>query len=277
MMRAMTRLDQTRAVITGGGGGLGRAIALALAPRGARVLVADVNLAGAEETARLVEAKGGRAQALRADVSVYEEVAHLAAEAERLWGGTDFVVNNAGVGIGGPLDDIPIDDWKWAVGVNFWGPVYGCQVFVPGFKRQGGGHILNVASAAGLLAAPEMAPYNATKAAVVALSETLHAELAAHKIGVTVLCPTFFQTDIVNAGRLHSSDGAVLARKLMARAKLQADDVARLALEGVEANRLYVVPHPDGRWMWRLKRLAPEPFYHRLLPHLSKLRGRVAR
>ncbi|HEU4412564.1 MAG TPA: SDR family NAD(P)-dependent oxidoreductase [Polyangiaceae bacterium] len=273
----MTSLNQVRAVVTGGGGGLGRAIARALARRGGRVLVADVNLEGAEATAKLVEAGGGRAHARRADVSVYDDVARLAEEAERLWGGTDLLVNNAGVGIGGPLDAIPIDDWKWAVGVNFWGPVYGCQVFVPGFKRQGGGHILNVASAAGLLAAPEMAPYNATKAAVVALSETLHAELAPHKVGVTVLCPTFFQTDIVKSGRLHSSDGAAIANKLMSRAKLQADDVARLALEGVEADRLYVVPHPDGRWMWRLKRLAPEPFYHRLLPRIGGIRGRVAR
>jgi NAD(P)-dependent dehydrogenase (short-subunit alcohol dehydrogenase family) len=273
----MTRLDRTRAVVTGAGGGLGRSIARLLAARGGRVLVADVNLDSARETAKLVEAGGGQAHAVRADVSIYDDVVGLVAEAERLWGGTDLLVNNAGVGIGGPLDAIPVDDWKWAVGVNFWGPVYGCQAFVPGFKRQGGGHILNVASAAGLLAAPEMAPYNATKAAVVALSETLHAELADRNIGVTVLCPTFFQTDIVKSGRLHSSDGAAIATKLMARAKLQADDVARLALEGVEANRLYVVPHADGRWMWRLKRLAPEPFYHRLLPGLSKLRGQANR
>ncbi len=273
----MTRLDRTRAVVTGAGGGLGRSIARALAARGGRVLAADINLEGAEETARLVEAAGGQARATRADVSDYDDVARLAAEAERHWGGTDLLVNNAGVGIGGPLDAIPVEDWKWAVGVNFWGPVYGCHAFVPAFKRQGGGHILNIASAAGLLAAPEMAPYNATKAAVVALSETLHAELAPFGVGVTVVCPTFFQTDIVKTGRLHSPDGSALASKLMARAKIQADDVARLALEGVEADRLYVVPHADGRWMWRLKRLAPEPFYHRLLPRLSKLGRRAAR
>jgi NAD(P)-dependent dehydrogenase (short-subunit alcohol dehydrogenase family) len=271
----MTRLDRTRAVVTGAGGGLGRSIARALAARGGRVLVADINLAGAAETARLVEAAGGKAHALRADVSDYDQVANLAVEAERLWGGTDLLVNNAGVGIGGAIDAIPVDDWTWAVGVNFWGPVFGCRVFTPAFKRQRSGHILNVASAAGLLSAPEMAPYNATKAAVVALSETLHAELSPFGVGVTVLCPTFFQTDIVTSGRLHSSDGTALAQKLMSRAKLQSDDVARLALEGVEANKLYVVPHADGRWLWRLKRLAPEPFYQ-LLPHLAKLRGRIA-
>jgi NAD(P)-dependent dehydrogenase (short-subunit alcohol dehydrogenase family) len=275
-MRRMTRLDGTRAVITGAGGGLGRSLARALAARGGRVLVADINLVGAEETARLVEAAGGQAHAVRADVSDYDQVAGLAAEAERLWGGTDLLVNNAGVGIGGAIENIPVDDWKWAVGVNFWGPVFGCRVFSPLFKQQRGGHILNVASAAGLLSAPEMAPYNATKAAVVALSETLHAELAPFGVGVTVLCPTFFQTDILNSGRLHSRDGAAFAQKLMTRAKLQCDDVARLALEGVEAGTLYVVPHADGRWLWRLKRLAPEPFYQ-LLPHLAKLRERVSR
>ena len=133
----------------------------------------------------------------------------LAAEADRAFGGTDLVVNNAGVAVGGPVGAVPLDDWKWIFGVNLWGVIYGCHVFVPRFKAQGHGHVINVASAAGLLSAPEMGPYNVTKAGVVALSETLAAELSGTGVGVTVLCPTFFRTNILaSSPRPHEPQGA---------------------------------------------------------------------
>lgn len=256
-----------RAVVTGGGSGLGRAFCLELARRGARVLIADIDLASAEETAREVERIGGKASATACDVSVRAQIEALARRADAELGGTDLLINNAGVGTGGPFDAIPPADWEWIVGVNLWGVIYGCQVFAPRMRAQGGGHLLNVASAAGLLSPPMMAPYNVTKAGVVAFSETLAAELSSVGIGVTVLCPTFFRTKIGERSRHHGApEAAAHVQKMMDRAKVQAPEVARYALDAAAAGRLYALPHSDGAWFWRIKRLAPERYHTQLLP-----------
>lgn len=268
----MTLPDRPRAVITGAASGLGRALALELARRRGRVLIADIDMPGIEETARLVRDEGGEAAVVRCDVSRREEVLALPDEAERAFGGVDLLVNNAGVAVGGPVGEVPLEDWEWVMGINLWGVIYGCHAFVPRMKAQRHGAILNVASAAGLLSASPLAPYNVTKAGVVALSQTLRTELAPHGVTVTVLCPTFFKTNIAASGRSHGREADLQAiERLMARAKLQADGVARAALEGVDAGELYVVPHADGRWGWRIKRASPEAFYGRLLPIVSRL------
>ena len=244
-----------RAVVTGAGSGLGRAFCLELKKRNARILCADIDEAAAQRTAADV---GGTAA--RCDVSRIEDVEALAAAADRALGGVDLVVNNAGVAVAGPVGEVPLDDWRWIMGVNLWGVIYGCHVFAPRLRKQGRGHILNVASAAGLLSPPGMAPYNVTKAAVVALSETLNGELKGSGVGVTVLCPTFFRTNIGKSARGGDAKQAALIEKLMAKSKIQADDVARLALEAAADGEFYALPHADGRWMWRLKRWAPSQF-----------------
>jgi NAD(P)-dependent dehydrogenase (short-subunit alcohol dehydrogenase family) len=254
-----------RAVVTGAGGGLGRALCREIVRRGGRVIASDLDLERARAT---VGALGGaEAHAVACDVE------RLADESDRLLGGVDLVVNNAGVAVGGDVGEVPATDWRWIVDVNLWGPVHGCHVFVPRLRRQGRGHVLNVASAAGLLAAPGMGPYNVTKAGVVALSETLYSELAGTGVGASVLCPTFFQTDIADASRLTGHAELLdMVRTQMAGAKIQADGVARLALDGVARGTLHIVPHPDGRWAWRLKRLAPR-FFHAMVPKALALRA----
>ena len=268
--------QRPRAVVTGAGGGLGRALCLELARRRARVLAADIDLGAAEITAGAVRDAGGEAVAVACDVAQAAEVEALVARADESFGGVDLVVNNAGVAAAGPMTEIPLPDWEWVMGINLWGVIHGCRAFIPKFRAQGHGAILNVASAAGLLNTPEMAPYNVTKAGVVALSETLCAELHPTGIGVTVLCPTFFQTNIMQATRTAHPGQRHLAEKLMARAKIQAPEVARAALAAVDARQLYCLPHADGAWMWRLKRLAPERFYQVLVPNYFKklARGR---
>ena len=251
----MPLVDSPRAVVTGAGSGLGRAFCLELRKRGARLVCADIDEAAAQKTAAEV---GGTA--VRCDVAKIEDVEALAAAADRALGGVDLVINNAGVAVAGNVGDVPLDDWRWIMGVNLWGVIYGCHVFAPLLRKQGRGHILNVASAAGLLAPPGMAPYNVTKAAVVALSETLGAELKPTGVGVTVLCPTFFQTNIGKNSRAMDGKQRALVEKLMARSKIQAGDVARLALDAAARNELYALPHADGRWMWRLKRWAPDSY-----------------
>lgn len=265
-----------RAVVTGAGGGLGRALCVELARRGGRVVVSDVNADAAAATVAALD--GAEAHVVPCDVTRLAEVERLADETARLLGGVDLVVNNAGVAAGGAVGDVPIADWEWTLGVNLWGPIYGCHVFAPRLKRQGRGHILNVASAAGLLAAPQMGPYNVSKAGVVSLSETLYGELAPLGIGVSVLCPTFFQTGIAAASRL-SGDPAMqdMVETLMRGASVQADQVARIAIDAVARNVLHVVPHRDGRWLWRVKRFRPDVF-HRMAPRVLAWRsGRVSR
>lgn len=256
-----------RAVVTGAGSGLGRAFVLELVRRHGRVLAADVDLAAAQETARLA-GSAGAVHPVRCDVANADDVQALVPLAKDALGGVDLVINNAGVAVGGPIGTVPLEDWRWIVGVNLWGVIHGCHAFVPVLKAQGSGHVLNVASAAGLLSAPEMGPYNVTKSGVVALSETLCTELRGTGVGVSVLCPTFFRTNIAANGRTHSNDARAKEKieRLMDRASLDAEGVARAALDGAAAGALYVLPHRDGRWMWRLKRLVPERFQARIVP-----------
>ncbi len=272
----MSIASRPRTDVTGAASGLGRAFCLELAKRGARIVVGDRDLPGAEQTAEQVRALGAEAVAVSSDVSRLEEVEALAAEAEERFGGVDLVINNAGVAVAGMTGEVPMQDWEWILKINLWGVIYGCHVFAPRFKAQGKGHILNVASAAGLLCAPGMGPYNVTKAGVIALSETLCAELAPAGVGVTVLCPTFFRTGIIDNARKgdQGAEFEKIAHTLSNASKIQAADVARIALKCCDENRLSSVPMADGRWAWRLKRTLPELYYGTLSPRLLQLMGR---
>jgi short-subunit dehydrogenase len=246
-----------RAVITGAASGFGRAMALVLAERGASLVLGDVDEAGLRESVEMALRKGARAaKGVRCDVTRLESVQALASACEE---DVDLVVNNAGVSSGGAVGQAPMEDWRWTLEVNLFGVLHGCHVFVPILLGQGHGHILNVASAAGLLSPPRMGAYNVSKAGVVALSETLAAELHGTHVGVTVLCPTFFRTNICKNGRFPDERTRATAEKLVREGK-SADEVARLALVAVEKGQLYSIPMADGRLFWRLKRLAPETF-----------------
>jgi len=259
-------------VITGAGGGLGKALALELAGRGARLLLSDIDAAAAATTSREALAAGAReAESMACDVTKIADFEALAERVRQLWGGLDLVVNNAGVGVAGEVGETSLDNWRHAIDINLWGVIHGCHVFAPMLKAQGSGHVLNVASIAGLIHAPHMAPYNVTKAGVVALSETMRVELAASGVGVTALCPSFFATNIINATRGGDEGYLRFARSQMAKSQTSARDVARSAIEAVEQNKLHVLPMRDARWMWRAKRLAPDLF----IKAVTTLRNRV--
>ena len=143
--------------------------------------------------------------------------------------------------------------------------IHGCHVFVPRLRRQKSGHIINVASAAGLLCPPMMGPYNVTKAAVVALSETLFGELREEGVGVSVLCPTFFPTNIHKSERIDDPRLRGITEKLVMQGKPSAEEVAAITLDAAARGELYITPQADGRWMWRFKRMMPTRF-HQLGP-----------
>jgi short-subunit dehydrogenase len=248
-------------VITGASSGLGRALALVLASRGSRLLLADIDTDGAGRTAADALARGAREATVRhTDVGKLEDVERLAVDAYRGWDAVDLVVNNAGVAASGAVGELPFLDWQWVLQVNLWGVIHGCHVFVPRLRAQKRGHVLNVASAAGLVSLPKLAAYNVSKAGVVALSETLRAELGGTGVGVTVLCPTFFPTNIGAAGRYVDPADRAMVDKVFARSRWSAERVASAALVAVERNALYAVPMADGRAFWRMKRADPERF-----------------
>ena len=258
-------------VVTGAASGLGRALACELAGRAARVLVADLDEAGLAETARMVEQKGGTARTVRCDVSKIDDVRRLHAEATAWLGDVDLLVNNAGVAVGGAVGEIPLEDWAWITGVNQWGVIHGCHLFLPAMKKRGGGHVLNVASIAAFACAPRMGPYNVTKAAVVALSETLAGELAGTGVGVTVLCPFFFSTNIARSSRSSSADvSPEMVERLMKKTPVQADEVARRALAACDRGSLYVFPHREAKAIAALKRAMPEMLLRKLGPAVAK-------
>lgn len=260
-----------RAIVTGGGSGFGRAVSRELASRGAKVIVSDLSLATAEETADMIAKAGGHAIALAADVRNEADVRGLVERSEREWGGLDVIVNNAGVAVVGKVGEVPLDDWRFEIDVNLLGVIYGCHFAVPLMRKGGRGWVLNVASAAGLLAAPMMGPYNVTKAGVVALSETMRGELSGEPIDVSVLCPTFFRTNIHKSQR---STGMLQDRsaKLVENAKWSAEEVAKVAIDGLERRTLYIIPQTDGKVLWRAKRAFGASFYS----VVGRVAGRVA-
>lgn len=249
------------AVVTGAGSGIGRAFALELARRGGRVVCADIKLDTAQETAQLIADGGGEAFALSCDVGRLEAVQALAQQAPELLGTpVDLVINNAGIGIGGKhIGEFGIDDWRATMDVNLWGVIHGCHVFTPQLRQLGRGGILNVASTASFAAAPSMGPYNVTKAAVLALTETLAAELAGSGVRVSALCPTFVKTNILRDGRIEAGVTR-LASRLMSWTGVDAGRVARQALDALDRGQLYMLPQLDARMIWRLKRLMPESY-----------------
>ncbi len=262
-----------RAVVTGAASGLGRALSVELAARGCDLLLLDIQEEALAAVKLEVEGHGVKAEIFAGDVSKMEVLERAAAHGLETLGPVDFVANNAGVAVSGPFEDISIADWEWIVGINMWGVIYGCRAFVPQLRAAGGGSILNVASAAGLLNAPRMSPYNVTKAAVISLSETLSTEYAREGITVSALCPTFFETKILEDARgIFRDQEKKLARGMMKRSKIQAGDVAKIAVDQALAGKSTIVPMNDGRWLWRLKRATPEGF-----PRLARMayeRGR---
>jgi NAD(P)-dependent dehydrogenase (short-subunit alcohol dehydrogenase family) len=252
------RSRDAAAVITGAGSGIGAAFAVELAKRGGRVVCSDIDEVSARTTADAIVADGGQATSLRCDVSQIDDVAMLAREAQTWFGGPPTVViNNAGVGAGGlPIGEVDLDDWNWVLNVNLWGPIYGCHVFAPILREAGYGGIINVASAAAFGAAPGMAAYNVSKAGVLSLSETLSAELAGTGVAVTVLCPTFVKTNIVESGRI-TDKSTQMADRLMRWIGFSPEKVARMCLDTNDRGGLYCMPQPDARIGWGIKRFTP--------------------
>jgi len=246
------------AVVTGAASGIGRALAERFAAAGLHVVLADVDDAGLAEVAASVRVHGVDASTVRTDVSDVDSVEALAAAAYERFGRADVVCNNAGVASSADAWFGPLSTWEWVLGVNLWGVVHGVRAFLPRMIAQGGGHIVNTASIAGLY--PGFGPsYDASKHAVVALTEDLYVSMttAGLPVGVSVLCPGWVRTKIMDADRNWPSElgerpadafGTEVVRKHVVRAideGITPAAVADLVAEAVGQNRFWVFPHPD--------------------------------
>jgi NAD(P)-dependent dehydrogenase (short-subunit alcohol dehydrogenase family) len=240
------------AVVTGGGSGIGRALVDVFVREGARVVVADVDAAAAEETAAAVRARGGTALAVRTDVTELTQVEALADRAFAELGAVDVLCNNAGVALWGGLEQASHRDWQWVLGVNLWGVIHGIEAFLPRMIASGRrGHVVNTASMAGLVATRGLGIYNTSKYAVVGLSETLVKDLAPYGIGVSVLCPLGVATRIRASERnrpahLRNTEPEPVAPVTLDGSTLKPDAVAEMVLSAIYENRLYVITHPES-------------------------------
>ncbi|GMV28131.1 MAG: putative short-chain dehydrogenase/reductase [Rhodanobacteraceae bacterium] len=268
-------MSTQRVLITGGGSGLGRAIALRHAARGWRVLLADISLERAEAVAAEVRERGAQADAFYVDVASDDAVLALRDAVVARCGGVDHLYNNAGVASAGTLLQTPLDDWRWMLDVNLMSVVRGCQAFLPGMVAQGGGHVINTASFAGVACAGGLSSYSVAKAGVIALSETLRAELAIadSKVHVSVVCPSFFRTNLLENFR-GPDKSRNMASRLMDKAAETADDIAAAVVDAVTAGRFMIIPTAPERTRWRLKRFLPE-FYFRKLVAALRAAGRA--
>jgi NAD(P)-dependent dehydrogenase (short-subunit alcohol dehydrogenase family) len=266
-------LEGKVAVVTGAAGGIGRALARLCAEEGMKVVLADVEPAAL--TAAEVEARNGGAEVLGVltDVSNPDDVERLARSTLDRFGAVHVLFNNAGVAMIGPaLWETTVLDWNWILGVNLWGLIHGLRIFVPIMIEQAAEcHIVNTASAAGLLATPGMGAYDATKAALIALSEALRQELALRQasIGVSVLCPGFVRTGIVDAARNRPTDLRNESWVETERRERHADEletlrravedgmapekVAASAFRAIRNDRLHVFTDPRVREAWELR------------------------
>ena len=259
----METFQDRTAVVTGAASGIGRALALALARRGMKLVLADIEPGPLGDAEKEIAATGAETLAVPTDVSSLPSVGALADQAFTRFGAVHVLCNNAGVAIGGALQEARHEDWEWVLGVNLWGVIHGIEAFVPRMiEAKQGGHIVNTASMAGLIASKGLGIYNTTKYAVVGLSETLAKDLRDDGIGVSVLCPMGVSTRIresernrpealgggsaADSGASKSHGGPDLVGRY-----LPPEEIAAMAVEAIENGRLYIPTHYEGLEFWQ--------------------------
>ncbi len=256
----MQHIQHHSVLITGAGSGLGRAMAQQFARHGWRVGVTDASLDRARQTLDGNDFPAG-SFAAQLDVTDPAQWRQLHQRISTDWPGLGVLINNAGVAAAGAMDTGEISDWEWLFSINVFGVAQGCQQFLPMLKAQNSGHIVNIASFAALAGAPEMSNYGASKAAVYALSESLYTELAATRIGVTVACPAFINTDLLSTMRVPEDSYRKRAQRWMDTSGYSTDDFAQAVFNAVSKQQFLLLTHRSTRWLWRLKRWSPTIYY----------------
>ena len=249
-------------LITGGASGLGEALAWHYAKQNFEVCIVDLNTQRGHKVVDSITQSGAAAFFLPCDITDEADIDTLKGQLQSRWDKVDVLVNNAGVATGGALEFEDIQQWEWVININVLGMVRMCRAFVPMMKQQGAGKIVNIASQAGITPAPLMGSYNASKAAVVSFSETMHLELQGSKIHVSVACPGFFSTNLDESMRSKQPGVAKLVSKMLhTYSDITAAQVAQAIYQDSEALKFMTITHKDGRSAFRFKRWLPPMRY----------------
>jgi NAD(P)-dependent dehydrogenase (short-subunit alcohol dehydrogenase family) len=249
------------AIVTGGASGIGRALGVELARRGAEVVLADRQLEAAREVAAEIERAGGTARAAELDVRSFDAWRALEADVAGRSGRIDYLFNNAGIGVAAEIGDYDVADWDDVIDVNLRGVAYGIQAIYPRMVRQRSGHIVNTASMAGLVGIAGQGSYAATKHAVVGLSKVLRVEAKRHGVKVSVLCPGVIRTPILAGGKFGRLKIAIDEEKMRATWErlrpIDPADLARGTLDAVDRDEAIIVLPRWWKALWYLERLSP--------------------
>ena len=247
----MKILKNKTAAVTGAASGIGKMLAVNLANEGCSLALADINASGLQETAKLV---GDQVKATThiVDVSRREQVFRYADEAAGRHGGVDLIINNAGVCVGDFLDTIPLEDFEWLMGINFWGVVYGTMAFLPHLKKRPEGHIVNISSINGIMPNPNNGPYCAAKFAVKGYTETLAQEMHGTSIHVSCVHPGGIKTNIARNTRLNRSMFDLTKEKAVNLYeekffRTTADDAAKIIISGIRRNKRRILVGSDAK------------------------------
>jgi NAD(P)-dependent dehydrogenase (short-subunit alcohol dehydrogenase family) len=259
--KAIRTYNRATAIITGGASGIGRALAEELAKRGCEAVLADLQIELAEEVASKIYLSGGKAKAVKVDVTDYPAMEYLVQETVKRTGRLDYIFNNAGIGIAGPVERYGIHDWNQIIDVNLRGVINGIQATYKMMLTQGFGHIVNTASMAGLMSNPGNVNYATTKHAVVGLSKSLRVEAAPMGIRVSVLCPGVIRTPILDGGQygkmLIEIPAEQLHRMWEKFKPMPPNIFAKKVLNLIEINKAIIIVPSWWKVFWWVDRLSP--------------------
>lgn len=273
----LAEFKQKRVLITGGASGLGKALVEAFARLNWSIWIADINIESANQLKSSLQQSFPDIEIhiTHCDVANPDSFAKLSDLIANQWGNLDIIINNAGIASSGLLEETDNAKWERTINTNLNSIFYGCHQLTPLLTTEGPAHIVNIASFAGIASAPGMIAYNVSKAGVIALSESLRVELGHRNIGVSVACPAFFQTNLVNSMTDSNDYVRQQVEKWMASSKISANDVANDIIQGIQRNRFMIISHDYARRIYWLKRLFPDYYLRKLIAKVPKLKQRL--
>ncbi len=267
------KFPKKRAFITGSASGLGKGLCKELAKDNWTIVMSDIQEDSLEKSAEEIRNAGATVLTYKLDVGNFNQYQEVVKDVEGKIGGIDLLINNAGVGDGNLLLEYKVEDWEWLLRINLLGVLYGFKLLIDQMSTQKSGHIISISSAASFTSAPGMSAYNVSKAGVTSLAETMFYELHPYNVGVSVVMPTFFKTNVMQFARgneyVHN-----FAKYMMDHSKTNIEDMAQVVLNKAGKNKLYIVHPKEARVQWFLKKFFPGYLRKQILKNIEKIIGK---